>query len=239
MLFQRSLEEEASMRGEDPERFIHRILSLHKRLLEARSNRFPPAVDTKVLCGWNGLAISALAKVGSVLEIEGFIESARLAGSFVTRKMIEADKFYAVFTSGQAYTNAVLDDYAFVAQGMLDLHDATRAKRWLESARRLTDWMVDRFYSEDDGFYFTSHDHEELLTRFKEPLDGGTPSGNGIAGSVLLRLGRLDRNKKYIRVAESTLNHFGGLMSQKPRQTESLLESEESRSSPQTSTARS
>ena len=107
---------------------------------------------------------------------------------------------------------------------MLDLHEATRAKRWLESARRLADWMIERFYSDDDGFYFTSHEHEDLILRFKDPLDGSTPSGNGVASSVLLRLGRIDRNKKYIRVAESTLNHFGDLMRQRPRETESMLE---------------
>jgi len=221
---ERSLEDEASFRNEDPNRFIPRILAMNKRLLEVRSDRFKPTIDTKVLTAWNGLVISALAKVGAALEIEGFIESARLTASFVTRKLIDADKFHAVFHSGKAYTNAYLDDYAFVAKGMLDLHEATLAKRWLESSRRLTDWMIERFYSEEDGFYFTPHDHEELLKRIKDPLDSATPSGNGVATSVLLRLARLERNKKYMRIAESTLNHFGELMETNPRGTESLLE---------------
>jgi uncharacterized protein YyaL (SSP411 family) len=220
----RSLEDEAASRNRMPDDLIAQVQSMNTRLLEQRTQRPWPIVDDKVLSGWNGLAISALAKAGSTLEIEGFIESARLAGSFVTRKLIEADKFYATYRSGSARLEAYLDDYAFVANGLLDLYSATRAKRWLETARRLADWMIERFYSEDHGFYFTSHDHEELIIRTIEPTDGATPSGAGVAAIVLLRLGRLDRNKKYVRIAEATINHFGGTMTRFARGTETLLE---------------
>ena len=218
-----SLEEEASRRSKDPEEFVGQIERLNARLLQVRQGRVWPLIDDKVLSAWNGLAISALTKASVALSNDGYLEAARAAATFVTQKMIDADRFFATYREGQAHTAAFLDDYAFMANGLLDLYDATHVKRWLDSAKRLADWMVDRFVSKGGGFYFTSPSHENLLLRTMDPTDKAIPSGNGIAVIVLLRLARLERQTGYLRIAEEALNAFGPVMGRFQRGTETLL----------------
>ena len=66
----------------------------------------------------------------------------------------------------EARVSAYLDDYAFLVHGLLCLHDATKAKRWLDEAKALTDTMVKYHLDEKaGGFFYTASDHEQLFVR--------------------------------------------------------------------------
>jgi uncharacterized protein YyaL (SSP411 family) len=76
----------------------------------------------------------------------------------------------------------------------------------LEEATRLADVMIDEFWDkENGGFYFTSHDHEELIIRNKDLTDNATPSGNSVAADVFLRLSKIVSDEKYSRYATKIL----------------------------------
>ena len=86
---------------------------------------------------------------------------------------------------GQAPKAAVdgyLEDYAFLVHGLLNLHDATGDKKWLDAGKELTDTMIE-FHGDkkQGGFFFTAHDHEKLFARGKPLIDGAQPSGNSVA----------------------------------------------------------
>ena len=86
--------------------------------------------------------------------------------------------------------NAYLDDYAFLAAGLIELHRATADPRWLEAAEQVTKTQIERFWdAESGGFFYTSDDHEELLARSKDPVDSALPSGNSVAAGTLVYLG--------------------------------------------------
>ena len=61
------------------------------------------------------------------------------------------------------------------------------------------------------GFYFTSNDHEKLLTREKPAYDGAEPSGNSAAVMNLLRLYEFTSEKGYLKRAEKALKAFEGV----------------------------
>ncbi len=64
------------------------------------------------------------------------------------------------------------------------------------------------------GFYFTSSDHEKLFHRNKPMSDDALPSGNGSAARVLLRLGHLLGERRYLEAAENCLrNAWQGIQS--------------------------
>ena len=95
---------------------------------------------------------------------------------------------------GQAKLPAYLEDYAFLAHGLLRLHAATGDARWLREARALADRMIADFEDrEDGGFFFTADGHESLLARPKDPFDNALPSGNTVAILDLLALHKADR----------------------------------------------
>jgi uncharacterized protein YyaL (SSP411 family) len=118
---------------------------------------------------------------------------------------------------GQARFNAYLDDYAFVAAGLIDLYEATFERVYLDRAVELTEILLLRFWDEKEGgFYFTSNDHEALISRSKSAFDGAIPSGNSVAVFVLLRLSYLTENPSYLEKAEKTLRLFYDAMEQNP-----------------------
>src|SRR4030095_4770068 len=79
--------------------------------------------------------------------------------------------------------------------------------RYFEEARRLPDTMIAQFWDESEpGFFFTSADHEQLITRMKEYFDNAVPSGNSVAALVLQKLGLLTQENEYQRCAVSILH---------------------------------
>jgi uncharacterized protein YyaL (SSP411 family) len=84
-------------------------------------------------------------------------------------------------------------------------------------ARQLADVILERFLDRDrGGFFFTSSDHEKLITRSKAAFDGSTPSGNSAAGMALLRLGSYAGDERYMHEARRTLELFAPLMEKQP-----------------------
>ena len=164
-----------------------------KALYAARAERPAPGKDTKIITAWNGLMISAFARASRVLLEPSYAEVARRAAAFILGSMEAADgTLMRSWTEGVARHRGVLDDYAFVVAGLLDLYEATAEPQWLAAALRLNAVMLEKFEDGDKGgFYLTADDAEELLVRDKPDYDGALPSGNSVALANLLRLAEL------------------------------------------------
>ena len=193
------------------------------KLREARSKRVWPQLDDKVLCSWNGLMIGALAIGGELLEEPRYIKAAEQAADFVLTAMKKDGRLLRTWRDGEARLNAYLDDYAFLASGLLDLHEATGADRWLQEAMALAEAIDENFSDKNGGYFFTSGDHEVLLTRNKDPLDSAIPSGNGMTTQLHMRLGKLTDDRKWIQKGMSTLNTFAVMFPNSPRGMASML----------------
>ena len=177
-------------------------------LFEARSRRVRPARDEKVLAGWNGLMLRALAEAASVLAREDFLAAAIRNAEFLLGAMRRADGgLHRTWKPGHAARlNGYLEDYANVADGLVALYEATFDPHWLTAATSLADLILERFADlENGGFFDTSNDHETLITRPKDIFDNATPSGNAVSADVLLRLALLTGREEYQRAAEGVL----------------------------------
>jgi hypothetical protein len=217
-------EQLASTMGRTATELLERLKDDRKKLLERRSARVRPHCDDKVLCGWNGLMIGALAFAGKQLNEPRFIGAAERAAGFILTAMRKGGRLLRSYRKGEAGLNACLEDYAFLADGLLDLRDATGEVRWLEQAKALADAMKEHFWdAAHGGFFQTSDDHEELLLRLKPSLDQATPSGNGVAARVLIRLAELTGEEEYLKTARETLNVFLGVMQSAPQGASSLV----------------
>jgi hypothetical protein len=110
----------------------------------------------------------------------------------VLTRMRRDGRLLRTFRAGRARLNAYLDDYAFMAVGLLHLHAATGERRWLEEARALVETLNEHYWDEaGGGYFFTSHDHESLIARVKGAQDGAIPAGNAMAALALVRLAGL------------------------------------------------
>ncbi len=118
----------------------------------------------------------------------------------------------------------VLDDYAFVIQGVLDLFDATSQPRWLDAAIRLQAYLDSHHWDKTSGGYFMTGDNQEkLLSRDKPDYDGAEPSGNSVAAMNLLRLATITGKSTYRTQAESVFGAFSRDLSRRGRGMTKML----------------
>jgi uncharacterized protein YyaL (SSP411 family) len=202
---------------------IAKVTPLKRKLFVVRAKRERPFLDTKVLTGWNGQMIAAFARAGAVLKEPGHIQAAERAATFLLANLRTKDgrllRMYAA-QPGQkpeARGTAFLEDYAFLLNGLLTLHDATGNAKWLDEAKSIADSMM-KWHgdAERGGFYMTASDSERLFARGKDYYDGAQPSGNGIAARSLIRLWSKTKDERYLLAAEKTVKLFAGILRTQP-----------------------
>ncbi|UCB55395.1 MAG: thioredoxin domain-containing protein, partial [Thiotrichales bacterium] len=196
----------ADQTGQD-EKDIRKVLqSARKKLFQTREQRIHPGLDDKILTAWNGLMIRGMACCGRHLDKPACIDSAARAAGYIRDTLWRNNRLLATAKDGHAHLNAYLDDYAFVISGLIELLQSRWDSTWLLWARQLADVLIEQFEDkENGGFFFTSHDHEQLIQRSKSYADDAIPSGNGIAAESLLVLGYLLAEPRYISAAERCL----------------------------------
>jgi uncharacterized protein YyaL (SSP411 family) len=181
-----------------------------RALLQARAGRPPPDTDDKVVAAWNGLAVSAFAAGALVLDEPRYAARATRALEHLLGAMSPDGKLLRSWRDGRPGQPGTLEDHAFVAQGALDLFEATQDLRWLGAAVSLHQAIERRFRDQAGGYFRSAHDDEPLLTRDKPGDDGAEPSGNAVAALNLLRLAELTGDEAWRRSALATLRAFAG-----------------------------
>jgi len=178
------------------------------RLESARKKRIPPLVDTKVLTDWNGLAIAALARAGAVIDRPGWIADAEAAYHFIATTCITPDgRLLHRYCDNEAAIPGMLEDYAFLLWGLLELYDATFQPRYLEQASTLADTALAHFTGGEGSLYQTPDD-EEVLIRQRHAYDGALPSGTSVLALCLLRLARMTGRQDYETAAFEAMKWY-------------------------------
>lgn len=196
------------------------------KLYEVRSRRVWPGRDEKVLTAWNGLMIAALAQAARVLDRPDYAATAARAADFLLTRMRGSDgRLLRTWSQGsEPKYNAYLEDYSFLADGLVSLYEATFDVRWIKAALELADVMIDQFWDvSEGGFFFTGKDHEALIARTKDPHDNATPSGNAMAVTALLRLVKFTGRQDLLDKAEATLRLYRGLLAAHPMAAGQML----------------
>jgi uncharacterized protein YyaL (SSP411 family) len=195
-----------------------RVEGIRKRLLDTRSARVRPHLDDKVLTDWNGLMIAALARSGRVCKRPDHIERAVHAAEFLAARMSRPDgALFHRYRDGEFAIEGMLDDYAFLTWGLLELYESTFDERHLERAIGHTRFMLQHFLEEGSGgFFMTRRDAEALVARPREVYDGALPSGNSVAALNLIRLARFTGDMDYDRRGRDVIDAFGAQISRAP-----------------------
>jgi uncharacterized protein YyaL (SSP411 family) len=178
------------------------LAQLREILLADRNQRKQPSLDTKIISSWNALMIRALAAGGFVLQERKYLDAAVKATEFLVKNHHAAEEgLYRTSRDGAVKYAGFLDDYAFLIQAMLALADSGASERWKDSARTLSQAMLNRFGDPaTGGFFFNEANAKDLIVRQKIATDSPLPSGNGVAALVMLSLGQKDQTAKTIQV---------------------------------------
>jgi uncharacterized protein YyaL (SSP411 family) len=185
-----------------------------------REKREHPLLDDKALASWNGLMLRAFAEAGAALERQDYLDAAAKNAEFLLTALRPEGRLLRTYREGQAKLPGFLEDYSFVADGLLSLYEATFERRWLDSAVELADQMIALFWDEGAGaFYDTGKEHEELVVRPRDVFDNAQPCGGSVASDVLLRLSVVTGNEDYASKAAAPLRTLAELMGRAPAGT--------------------
>lgn len=208
----------ADTAGIELETLLDRLAGPRHAMFTVRSQRPRPRTDDKILTAWNGLMIAGLADAGRVLNRQDYLDAARRAADFVLRELrTDQQRLRRSYARNEARLNAYLDDYSFLAAGLLALFRAAGESRDLDAAEALTDMQIQWFWDEEaGGFYYTSEDHPALIVRTKDPVDSALPSGISVAAENMLQLSAALGDDKYAERLAATLRSQAAVWKQAP-----------------------
>jgi hypothetical protein len=212
------LAEQARVGGLTEAELLRRLEPGRRALLEARGRRERPLTDDKVLTDWNGLMIGAMARAGARLAEPRYLAAAERAAAFVLSRLVETPggSLLHSYRDGRAHVAAFLDDYAFLVEGLLELHAGTGERRWLDAAVRLAGEQERRLGDAAGGGWFSAGEDPRLLLRAKPAFDGAVASGNGIAALNGVELSRRTGDPAWAGRAEAAVLAFADGLEQAP-----------------------
>jgi hypothetical protein len=184
------------------------LAAAEKKMVEARSQRVRPHLDDKVLASWNGLMLGAFARAAAVLGDEKYRAAAEKNLVFLREKLwSEKDKtLFHRWRDGERDHVQLLEGYAFLLDGVIQLYEATLDPQHLDFANELATAMIAKFYDPaNGGFWQSPAGASDLIVRVKDDYDGAEPSGNSVATLALLKLAAITGREDFRQPAEATL----------------------------------
>ncbi len=209
------------------------LASGREKMLRAREKRVRPHRDDKILTSWNGLMLGALARAGVVLGEDAWLRAAERNLAFIRERLWEeprgeggaVGRLHHRWRDGERDAAHLLDDYAFLLGGVIDLYEATLNPDHLSFALKLADAMLAHFHDrKHGGFWQSGSETDDLLIRLKEDYDGAEPSGNSVAALALLKLGAITGRADFREAAEGTLRLFAERMAKLPHAMPCMLQ---------------
>jgi hypothetical protein len=176
-------------------------------LLAARASRPRPHLDTKIVTAWNGLAISALVRAFDATGEARYRDAALRAADLVWRVHHQpAGGLSRASNEGRPGEKGVLEDYAFLAGGLVALFEATGRLELIDEAATLVKEATDRFAAPGGGWY----DDENGATPFaRTPSrdDSVEPSGSSALLHVMIALSALTLRQDLGDAVDAALAH--------------------------------
>ncbi|KAM7371186.1 hypothetical protein PAMP_010677 [Pampus punctatissimus] len=222
-----SVELTAARFGISVEKVNELLASARGKMAEVRKSRPRPHLDTKMLASWNGLMLSAYARVGAVLGDKALLERAVQAGHFLKKHLWDAERqtiLRSCYRGDEMEVEQIsppisgfMDDYSFIICGLLDLYEATLQTEWLQWAEELQLRQDVLFWDEQGGGYFCSDPSDStVLLQLKEDQDGAEPSANSVSASNLLRLSHYTGRKEWLQKSQQLLAAFSDRLTRVP-----------------------
>ncbi|RIL02789.1 MAG: thioredoxin domain-containing protein, partial [Proteobacteria bacterium] len=191
------------------------FVALRKNLLEIRGKRQRPHRDEKILCGWNGLALSAFAKGYQIGGEERYLNAAQRCAEFLERIFVTEQGLKRRYFQGSVGIEATHEDYAFFIDGLIELYQSNFDLHWLELAIKLQDRQDAVFWDTNSpGYNFSVS--EDAIIKKKDFLDNATPSANSVSLLNLIKLHGLAGEKRHYQRSRELAGLLSGLAHKYP-----------------------
>eukprot|EP00092_Neocalanus_flemingeri_P015363 GFUD01016620.1.p1 GENE.GFUD01016620.1~~GFUD01016620.1.p1 ORF type:complete len:719 (+),score=222.67 GFUD01016620.1:106-2262(+) len=218
----------------DTEKYNSALTEAKKILFTERLTRPRPGLDSKILCSWNSLMLSAFCKAGTALDMPEYVATAVRVGEFVKDVLWSREKkrlLRSIYGGQEELAQldhpieGFVDDYCYTVQAFIDLYTATLNEDWLSLAVEVQTAQDLLFLDKDNGGYFASKAGDpEIVLRLKDDQDGAEPSSNSVSAMNLLRLGKILNSEQYQLEGEKILKLFHDRLQQLPHAMPALVD---------------
>lgn len=186
------------------------------KMAEVRAKRVPPATDDKILAGWNGLMIAAMAEAGMVLEEKRYLEAARKAFEAVEGFLWDGKRLANRWREGDVEDSQQAINYLAMAKAGRLLYEATLEEKFLEKGLRFFDGGRARFYDSEKGGFFDGEERDDLVLRLKDDYDSAMPTASSLGTQELVLFAEITDREDLKKEAEQTLAYFGQSLREEP-----------------------
>lgn len=200
-------EDFAKQKNIDENIFRVKLQNCMEILLEARNKRVRPALDDKILLGWNALMSKGLAKAYEATGNEKYKQAAVKNINFLLEKFVLLEEeILHTYKNGKATIHAFLDDIASLIDALISVYQISFDTKYLQTAKQVTDFALKYFYDASRNiFYFTASQQIDIVVRKAEIYDSVIPSGNSQMAHNLFKLSLIFDNSEYRRLSENLL----------------------------------
>jgi len=179
---------------------VKRILAFHREKREA------PIIDSKSLTAWNALLINGLSQAYLAFNDESFIEEAVcIANWIINRQLQSKGALYRNHVNDISSINGFLDDYALTIEAFIKLYQIKGDLCYLEHAKKMSDYVLSEFYSEEQGLFFYTEKASKLIARKIDIDDDVIPSSNSVMAHNLQLLGVYFRKEDWVEKSHQML----------------------------------
>jgi uncharacterized protein YyaL (SSP411 family) len=208
-ILRRTIQDEdfVAKHGIDSLTLQQKVAEAKLKLMAQRDKRIRPGLDDKCLIAWNAMMIKALANTAQILDEPAYYQSAKKAAVFILNNLQSEDGgLYRNYKNNKASIPAFLDDYAFMIEALITLYEADFDERWLNEAKRLTDFVRTNFEDTDNlMFFYTAANGETLIARKHEVMDNVIAASNSVMAQNLQKLGLFFDEENYRENAKRML----------------------------------
>ena len=195
------------------------LAAAKNKMLATRAKRMRPHLDDKILASWNGLMLGAFARAAAILGEEKYRAAAEKNLQFLREKLWDekSKTLFHRWRGGERDNVQLLEGYAFLLDGVVQLYEATLNPENLDFAIQLAQAMIAKFYDPaNGGFWQSPAGSNDLILRVKDDYDGAEPSGNSVATLALLKLAAITGREDFRQPAEATLQLSAHRLQQQP-----------------------
>ncbi len=203
--------------------FLESIEDTRRILFDVRDRREHPKIDDKIMTSWNGLAISAFCRGYQITRDGRYRAAALKAAEFIRADLYKDRNLIHSWRQGAISSRSFLEDYAYLAAGLIDLYETVHDYNWIIMAAELAEAAI-KFFSDDHGrFYLAAENPDEYYIRPRDIADGALPAPGSVMIASLLRLSEITGERRFREHGEKGLAAISSAISQMPYAMTSAL----------------
>jgi uncharacterized protein YyaL (SSP411 family) len=210
-----------------PGMLLERVDRINGRMLAERMKRKQPHLDDKCIASWNGLMLGGLAAAAGALGEPRYLEAARRCAAGIEGHLLREGGLVRSVCRGVVGPSGVLEDYAAVLGGLLQLEKVERQMgggggrggKMMEVALRVLAGLKARFVGEDGGVFDTETGSGDLFVRASSTHDGAIPSGLSMYLHALLDLHDATGDAAYLKDAMRVMSVHSAAIASGPLST--------------------